>query len=34
VFPASAFESDSATVQIDPPEGEQVLANFNLASFR
>jgi hypothetical protein len=34
MFPASAFESDSATVQIDPPEGQQVLANFNLTSFR
>jgi hypothetical protein len=34
VFPASAFQSDSATVQIDPPEGQQVIANFNLASLR
>jgi hypothetical protein len=34
VFPANAFHSDSATVQVDPPEGEQVVAKFNLASLR
>jgi hypothetical protein len=34
VFPAREFDSDSATVQIDPPEGEQVVVNFNLASLR
>jgi hypothetical protein len=34
VFPASAFDSDSAAVQIDPPEGAEVVANFNLVSLR
>jgi hypothetical protein len=34
VFPASAFDSDSAAVQIDPPEGDQVVGNFNLVSLR
>jgi hypothetical protein len=34
VFAASAFGSDSAIVQIDPPEGEQVVAKFNLSSLR
>jgi hypothetical protein len=34
VSPANTIQSDSATVQIDPPEGEQVIAKFNLASLR
>ena len=33
-YPADAFTSDTATVQIDPPEGDQVVADFDLTSFR
>jgi hypothetical protein len=33
-FPAEAFTSDSATVRINPPEGEEVVAEFDLTSFR
>src|SRR6266568_4244437 len=30
-FPADAFISDSATVQIDPPEGDSVSVDFDLS---
>jgi hypothetical protein len=33
-FLADAFATDSATVQIDPPEGDQVVVDFDLYSFR
>jgi hypothetical protein len=33
-FIADSVDSDSATVQIDPPEGEQVVVDFDLASVR
>jgi hypothetical protein len=33
-FLAEAFSSDSATVQIDPPEGDQVAVDFDLISLR
>jgi hypothetical protein len=33
-FLASAFPTDAATVQIDPPEGAQVVLNFDLSSLR
>lgn len=33
-FPATAFDSDSATIQIDPPEGEQFVVDFDLTSLR
>ena len=32
-FPADAFSSD-ATIQIDPPEGDQVVVSFDLSSIR
>ena len=28
------LEGDSATIQIDPPEGDQVIVDFDLTSFR
>ena len=31
---ASAFDSDSATIQIDPPEGEQLVVDFDLTTLR
>jgi hypothetical protein len=33
-FLASAFPTDEATVQIDPPEGDQLVLDFELASLR
>jgi hypothetical protein len=33
-FPADAFISDSATVQIDPPEGDPVSVDFDLSTLR
>jgi hypothetical protein len=33
-LPASAFDSDSATVQVIPPEGTEVFADFHLSSLR
>jgi len=33
-FPASAFTSDSVTVQVIPPEGEHVSVDFSLLSLR
>jgi len=33
-YPASAFTDTSATIQIDPPEGEPVVVDFDLTSFR
>lgn len=33
-FPAEIFSSDSATILIDPPEGDQVAVDFDLYSFR
>lgn len=33
-FPASAFTTEAATVTIDPPEGEQVVVDFDLVSLR
>jgi hypothetical protein len=33
-FPASAFESDTATVQVTPPEGPEVFVDFDLAAVR
>jgi hypothetical protein len=33
-FPASAFNSDSATVQIIPPEGPEVRVHFDLTALR
>lgn len=33
-FLADAFSPDSATVQIDPPEGDQVVVDFDLISLR
>lgn len=33
-FPAAAFSSGSAIVQIDPPEGERVSAHFDLSTLR
>lgn len=33
-FLADAFGPDSATIQIDPPEGDQVVVDFDLASLR
>lgn len=33
-FLADAFAPDSATVQIDPPEGDQVAVDFDLSSLR
>ena len=33
-FPAGAFTSDSAAIDVVPPEGDPVSADFDLASFR
>lgn len=33
-FPAAAFSSDSASVSVDPPEGERVTTEFGLTSLR
>jgi len=33
-FLADDFAPDSATIQIDPPEGDQVIVDFDLTSFR
>ncbi|PYT71321.1 MAG: hypothetical protein DMG41_32270 [Acidobacteria bacterium] len=33
-FPATAFASDSATIEVDPPEGDRVSVNFDLSSIR
>jgi len=33
-YPASAFADSSATIQIDPPEGDPVVVDFDLTSFR
>jgi hypothetical protein len=33
-FPAGAFSTDSASVKVDPPEGESVTADFDLGRLR
>jgi hypothetical protein len=33
-FPAEAFASDAATVQVSPPEGPEVFVDFDLAALR
>lgn len=33
-YPASAFTENTATIQIDPPEGDPVVVDFDLTSFR
>jgi hypothetical protein len=33
-FPAEAFSADSATITIEPPEGESVTADFDLSRLR
>jgi hypothetical protein len=33
-FPAEAFTSDTATVQIDPPEADQLVVSFDLSTLR
>jgi hypothetical protein len=33
-YPAAAFTETSATVQIDPPEGDPVVVDFDLTAFR
>jgi len=33
-YPAASFTETSATVQIDPPEGDPVVVDFDLTSFR
>lgn len=33
-YPADAFTDTSATIQIDPPEGDPVVVDFDLTSFR
>jgi len=33
-FPAAAFAPDSVTIRIVPPEGEQILVDFDLSSLR
>lgn len=33
-FPATAFTPDFATIEVDPPEGDLVSANFDLSSLR
>jgi hypothetical protein len=33
-FPADAFTSDSATIEVHPPEGEPVSVDFDLSSLR
>ena len=33
-FPATAFTSDTATIEVTPPEGDPVTVDFDLSSFR
>ena len=33
-FPATAFTSDSATIEVTPPEGDPVSVDFNLSTLR
>jgi hypothetical protein len=33
-YPADAFTENTATVQVDPPEGDPVVVEFDLTSFR
>ena len=33
-YPAAAFTENTATIQIDPPEGDPVVVDFDLTSFR
>jgi hypothetical protein len=33
-YPAAAFTETSATIQVDPPEGDPVVVDFDLTSFR
>ena len=33
-FPAAAFASDTATVQVSPPEGQDVFVDFDLSALR
>jgi hypothetical protein len=33
-YPAASFTDTSATIQIDPPEGDPVVVDFDLTSFR
>ncbi|HET6932536.1 MAG TPA: hypothetical protein VFI45_19585 [Candidatus Acidoferrum sp.] len=33
-YPADAFTENTATIQVDPPEGEPVAVDFDLISFR
>src|SRR6202166_3496514 len=33
-FPADTFSADSASISVDPPEGEPVTANFDLSRLR
>jgi hypothetical protein len=33
-YPAAAFTEDTASIQIDPPEGDPVAVDFDLTSFR
>jgi hypothetical protein len=33
-YPAAAFTDSSATIQIDPPEGDPVVVDFDLTAFR
>lgn len=33
-FPADAFKSDCATIEVNPPQGDQVAVDFDLASLR
>jgi len=33
-FPATAFASNAATIEVDPPEGDRVSVNFDLSSVR
>jgi hypothetical protein len=33
-YPAAAFTESSATIQIDPPEGDPVVVDFDLTAFR
>jgi len=33
-FPATTFTSEGATIEVDPPEGERVVVDFDLAALR
>ena len=33
-YPAARFTENAATIQIDPPDGDQVVVDFDLTSFR